>query len=129
MSKFLLLNNDNVIIDIVDVVKYVKKNTNGLVVLCLQSQAQGYIASNGSDIYPKAGEQLIPTYCDIAREVQVSEDACEGITALAYRYDFDTESIVENTEPYPVANIVLANQMSKINADIEYIAMMSDVEI
>ena len=41
MSKFLLLNKSDVIIDIVDEVRYVKKNENNLVVLCHQHDEIG----------------------------------------------------------------------------------------
>ena len=56
--KHLLLNKDNVIIDVVDDVKYVKKNENNLVVLCHQHDAQGYIASNNESIHAKFGTQF-----------------------------------------------------------------------
>lgn len=128
MSKFLLLNKNNVIIDIVDQIKYVAKNCNGLVILCRRSEAQGYIGSDNETIYPRQGSQFIPSYVDIANEVAVAEVA-EDIVPLRYKYDFETAKIVPNREPYPADNITLTQAVSQTTANLEYLAMMSDIEI
>lgn len=128
MSKFLLLNKDDVIIDIVDQIRYVKKNVNNLVILCHQDDAQGYLGSDGETIYAKKGTQFKPSYDDIAREGAV-EELPKGVEPLKYKYDFETSKIVPNKDPYPVDNTTLALATSQNAATLEYIAMMTDVEI
>jgi hypothetical protein len=101
---------------------------NGLVVLCTQANAQGYIGSDNETIYPKTGTQLVPNYSDISKEVSVAE-VDDSVTPLAYKYDFETGKIVVNKEPYPADNLTLTRQITQTNANLEYIAMMSDIEI
>lgn len=128
MSKFLLLNKDNVIIDIVDQIKYVMINVNKLTVLCRQHEAQGYIGSDNHTIYAKAGTQFKPSYDDIAKECAV-ESIPEGVVPLQYKFDFETDKIVENKEPYPADNTTLTLAAAQTAANLEYIAMMTDVAL
>ena len=128
MSKFLLLNKDNVIIDIVDQVKYVNVNKNGLTVLCRQHEAQGYLGSDGNTIYAKVGTQFKPSYDDIAREGAV-EELPDGVVPYLYKYDFDLAKIVPNDKPYAVDNTTLTQATSQNTANLEYLAMMTGIEI
>lgn len=122
---YLLLNKTNVIIDIVENVRYVFRNKNDLVVLCRQAQAEGYLG-NDDNIYPKVGTQLIPTYNEIASVVQVDE-VSDDVEALLYKYE-DGE-FVENEDPYPIDQITLTTTANKVSAQVEYIAMVSDIDI
>lgn len=128
MSKFLLLNKSDVIIDIVDEVRYVKKNENNLVVLCHQHDAQGYIGSDNETIYPKIGTQFRPSYDDIAKESAVDE-LPEGVVPLRYKYDWETCKIVENEDPYPADNTTLTTMAELNTANLEYLAMMTDINL
>ncbi|MCX4351693.1 MAG: hypothetical protein OSJ60_08650 [Lachnospiraceae bacterium] len=125
--KHLLLNKDNVIIDVVDDVKYVKKNENNLVVLCHQHDAQGYIASNNESIHAKFGTQFKPDYTDIASEATVEDDIAEEIVPRKFKYI--NGEVVENEDPYPEDNLGLTNATAQNEANIEYIAMMTGVEV
>lgn len=122
---YLLLNKTNVIIDIVENVRYVFRNKNDLVVLCRATQAEGYIGSDDS-IYPKAGSQLIPTYDEISSVVQVDE-IDDGVCKLAYKYEDGT--FIENEDPYPIDQIALSSTVTKTTAQVEYIALMADIDI
>ena len=126
MSKFLLLNKDNVIIDIVDSVRYVRKNANGLTILCHQDKAQGYIGSDNETVWAKRGTQFQPSYSDIAYEGAV-ESIGEDIIPLQYK--FVDGKIVENTDPYPADNTTLTTIATRNAAVTEYIAMMTNVQI
>lgn len=125
---FLLLNKDNVIIDIVDTVKYVKKNKNNIIVLCRQDEAQGYIGSDGDTIYAKAGSQLIPNYNDIAKWVSIDE-VSNDVKPLEYAYDFENSKIIKNTGSYIMDNKTITDQLQNAIANMEYIAIMNDIEI
>ncbi|MCR4833105.1 MAG: hypothetical protein K5900_05985 [Butyrivibrio sp.] len=122
---YLLLNKSNVIIDIVENVRYVFRNKNDLVVLCRATQAEGYIGSDDS-IYPKAGSQFIPTYDEISSVVQVDE-IDDGVSKLAYKYEDGT--FIENEDPYPIDQIALSSTVTKTTAQVEYIALMADIDI
>ena len=122
---YLLLNKTNVIIDIVENLRYVFRNKNDLVVLCRATQAEGYLGSNDA-IYPKAGKQLIPTYDEISSVVQVDE-VDEGVCTLAYKYE--NGEFVENEDPYPINQSTLSSTATKTTAQVEYIALMADIDI
>lgn len=128
MGKFLLLNKDDVIIDIVDQVRYVKVNENQLTVLCHQHDAQGYIGSDNVTIYAKRGTQFKPSYDDIAKESAV-EELPDGVVPLLYKYDFETSKIVPNQDPYPEDNTTLTLATAQNAANLAYVAMMTDVAI
>lgn len=125
MHKYLYLNINHVIIDIIDIPKYVRRNSNDLTILCSADQAQGYIGSDNETIYAKIGVQLIPSYSDIASvaEAEVSKE----IVPLKYKYV--NGEIVKNPDAYPADNIELTAKSEKNTADIEYLAMMTDVEL
>lgn len=125
MKKYLYLNKDNVIIDIVDLPKYVRRNRNNLTVLCSSDQAQGLIGSDNETIYAKMGAQFIPSYSDIA--LVVSAEVSEDIVPLKYKYE-DGE-IVKNTDAYPETNTELTAKTEKNTSDIDYLAMMTDVQL
>lgn len=128
VSKYLYLNKDNVIIDIVDMPKYVRRNKNDLTILCDSGQAQGLIGADNETIYAKMGAQLIPSYSDIAMVVPVVYDETEEeIVPLKYRYE--EGKIMKNTDAYPETNLELTTKSEKNAADIEYLAMMTDVEL
>lgn len=125
--KHLLLNKDNVVIDVVENVKYVKKNGNNLVILCHQHDAQGYIASDNENIYAKLGTQFKPDYTDIAAEATVEDDIAEAIVPRKFKYI--NGEVAENEDPYPEDNLRLTNATAQNEANIEYIAMMTGVEV
>ena len=107
---FLMLNKDNVIIDIVETVKPVKKNSKGMVILCGTWDAQGYIGRDNDTVYNKLGADF-PSYTDIAQIVQ-----------------YDGE-IVENDDDLQFSNKALTVASEKNSADLEYVAMMTGVDI
>ena len=119
---FLLLNRSNVIIDAVETVKPVKKNSTGLTILCTMTDAQGYIGSDET-IYAKMGTQLIESYTDIASVVEYDGE----VTPLAEKYE--NGEIVENDEPFPLGNMALTSAAEKTSADLEYVAMMTGEDI
>ena len=123
--KTMLLNRDNVIIDIVDDCKPVKKNINGLTVLCSIEEAQGYIGSDET-IYAKEGSQFIPSYTDILSVVMIDviPDYVEPL-----KYTYKQGEFEENTNPYPLNNLSLTIDTAKNAADIEYIAIMSEIDL
>jgi len=116
--KHLLLNKDNVIIDIVDTVKPVMKNRNGITVLCKADESQGYIGSDNNTIYAKMGSQFQPSYYDVAH-IYAVESVPALVTPLMFKYGFenseDTEmSFFMNEEPYPETNTNLTSRTSDI---------------
>lgn len=116
--KFVMLNNNNVIIDIVDTMKPVMKNRNGITVLCSADKAQGYIGSDNETIYAKFGSQFQPSYYDIAKSYVVDE-VPKLVVPLMFKYgkqnEEDTElSFYMNDEPYPETNTKLTTRTSDI---------------
>ena len=106
--KHLLLNKDNVIIDVVDTVKPVMKNKNGITVLCKADEAQGYIGSDNDTIYAKVGSQFQPSYYDVASVIAV-EKVPALVKPLMFKYGFESAEATEysfymNEEEYPETN-------------------------
>lgn len=113
-----MLNNNNVIIDIVDTVKPVMKNRNGITVLCKGNEAQGYIGSDNETIYAKFGSQFQPTYYDIAKLYAVDE-VPKLVVPLMFKYGLETEDSTEftffmNEDPYPETNTTLTTKTTAI---------------
>ena len=116
--KYLMLNNSNVIIDIVDTVKPVMKNRNGITVLCKADEAQGYIGSDNDTIYAKFGSQFQPTYYDIAK-IYAVDSIPKLVVPLMFKYGFENEGDTEltffmNEDPYPETNTKLTSRTTDI---------------
>lgn len=120
----LYLNKDNVIVDIVETVKPVRK-ANGLTVLCGQDRAEGYLGAN-EEVYAKMGTQLIDQYSDVAQIVEEVE-VPEGVTKRTHKY-IEGE-FVENADPFPLENLALTEAAAQTAANLEYVAMMTGVDI
>lgn len=123
--KHLLLNKDNVIIDIVDSVKPVKKNKNGVTVLCGNDEAQGYVASDNDTIIAKFGSQFQPTYYDIFKIYAVDE-VPEMVVRLMFKYEeVDGKmEFVMNNNPYPDTNLKLTGRTTDLE---EMILELSEI--
>lgn len=125
MTKFLLLNKESVIIDMVDSIRYVKKNSNGLTVLCTFKDAEGYIGSDET-IYSKAGKQLKDDFTDIYSFAQA--EVPDTVTARSYKYT--DGKFTENTDVYPDEYTSAdATKLKDNGAHIDYIAMMTEVTL
>lgn len=125
--KFLLLNKSGVIIDVVDTVKYVKRNENNLVVLCSQHDAQGYIGSDNETIYNRFGVPFRPDYTDIAHEAIVEDDVAATIVPRKFKYV--DGAVAANEDPYPEDNFGLTVSVNQTVANLEYVAMMANVNL
>ena len=124
---FLLLNKSNVIIDIVENVRYVYKNSNGLTVLCFEDKAEGYIGSDNDTIYAKIGMQFQPSFTDIASTAFVDK-VPDGVIARSWRYV--NNEFVKNEDVHPLEynserQAVLTNDTSNIT----YLAMMANISL
>lgn len=113
---FLLLNKSHVIIDIVDNIRYVYKNTNGLTILCYEDKAEGYIGSDNETIYAKMGMQFQPSFTDIALTALVNEIP-SGVIPRSWKY-VDNE-FIKNEDVHPIEynserQAVLTNDTSNI---------------
>lgn len=94
----LLLNKDNVIIDMVEQVKYVKKNELGITQLCHAHDAQGVLSSDENTIYSLLGKDFKPDFTDIASWVIV-ESVPAHIEPRTYTYS--DGAFLVNDNPYP----------------------------
>lgn len=121
----LYLNRENVIVDIVEAAKPVRRSRAGLTVLCSTGQAEGYIGSDNETIYARMGQNLIPAYTDVARMIQA--DVPVGIKPLAWKYE-DGE-FLPNEKPYPLDNVSLTDNTAQNAADLEYVAMMAGIDL
>ena len=126
--KHLMLNKDNVIIDIVDKIKPVMKNRNGITVLCKGNEAQGYIGSDDTTIYAKRGTQFQPSYYDIAECYEVDE-VPKLVVPLMFKYGLETEDATEftffmNEDKYPETNTNLTTRTSDIEEMILDMSMI-----
>lgn len=113
--KHLLLNRDNVIVDIVDTVKPVRKNKNGITVLCGSDEAQGYVASDNDTIIAKFGSQFQPTYYDIFK-IYAVEEVPDKVQRLMFKYaEVDGKmEFVMNDDPYPETNVKLTGKTTDL---------------
>lgn len=100
---FIYLNTQQVIIDIVEDFKPIRKNENDIFVPCDFSKAQAVIGSDDA-IYAKAGVNIVPSFYDVYSVVSV--DIPEGVTKLEWMYS--DGQFVKNENPYPVTNLDLA---------------------
>jgi len=108
MNKVVMLNKDNVIVDIVDEVKPVKKSRSGVTILCPAEEAEGYVGSDNNTVYAKIGMQFQPSYYDIASLYMV-EDIPNLVVPLAYKYNPE-EGFVLNEDSYPDTNLGLTEK-------------------
>lgn len=108
MSKIVMLNKDSVVIDIVDMVKPVKKSRRGVTILCAPEEAEGYVGSDNNTVYAKMGMQFQPTYYDIASLCTV-EDVPALITPLNYKYNPE-DGFTLNEDSYPDTNLGLTQK-------------------
>lgn len=120
--KYLYLNINNIIIDIVDDVRPVMMNKNNIIVECYPDKAQAYMGNN-EKIYPKMGINLIPTFEDIKEYVAV-EEVPEGVVPRAFKYE-DGEFV--QAEDYELTGLELTNSSIQQRADIDYIMIMEDL--
>ena len=123
MEKYVMLNKDNAVVDIVDTIKPVKKAANGVTILCPAEEAQGYVGSDNETIYARIGMQFQPTYYDIAKMYLVAEDIPAVVAPLAYKYDPEHGFSI-NQDEYPETNKALTLRVT----DAEDILMeMSEI--
>lgn len=124
---FLLLNKSNVIIDIVENVRCVYKNSNGLTILCFEDKAEGYIGSDNDTIYAKIGMQFQPSFTDIASTAFVDKIP-DGVIARSWKYV--DNKFVKNEDIHPIEynserQAILTNDTSNIT----YLAMMANISL
>ena len=121
---YLYLNINNIIIDIVDDVKPVMKNSNGIIIPCYVDKAQGYMGTN-EQIYAKIGVNFIPSFTDIKEFVNV-EEVPDYVVPRVFKYE--NGEFVE-AESYELSGSELTNSSLQQRADIDYIAMETGVDI
>ena len=107
-----MLNKHDVVIDIVETVKPVKKNKNGVTVLCDADVAEGYIGSDNESIIPKQGMQFQPTYYDIAKIFAVDEIPAQVETGT-YKYTPE-DGFFLNEDIHPNTNMKLTERTSDL---------------
>lgn len=122
MSKVIMLNKDNVIVDIVDTVKPVRKAANGNTILCPVEICEGYIGADNNTVYAKLGMQFQPSFYDIATMYTVDE-VPNMVEPLVYKYTVDDGFFLNDTN-YPDTNLGL----TKKSKDLEDIVLeMSEI--
>lgn len=120
----LYLNINNIIIDIVEDVKPVMKNSNGIIIPCYVDKAQGYMGTN-EQIYAKIGVNFIQSFTDIKEFVNV-EEVPSYVVPRVFKYE--NGEFVE-AESYELSGSELTNSSLQQRADIDYIAMETGVDI
>ena len=124
---FVLLNRSNVVIDIVDSVRYVYRNSNKLTVLTDSEKGQGIIGSDNETIWSREGLNFNPDFTDIASSVQVDKIPT-GVIPRAWKYTGG--EFVENTDIYPVNfNSTRSQAQTNDTSNINYIAMISGIDL
>ena len=120
---YLYLNINNIIIDIVDDVKPVMKNTNGIIIPCYIDKAQGYMGNN-EKIYAKVGQNFVQQFEDIM-SVIVVEEVPEYVKPRIFKYE---DGQFTEAEDYELPNKELTSESAKQRADIDYIMIMEDLQ-
>lgn len=121
---YLYLNIDNIIIDIVDDIKPVLKNKNGIIIPCYPDKAQGYMGTN-EKIYAKVGFNFIPQFDDIMSYVGVDEIP-DYVVPRLWKYENGEFTMAEN---YELSTAQLTDSTEQQRADIDFIAMETGVEL
>jgi len=119
---YLYLNINNIIIDIVDDVKPVLKNSNGIIIPCYVDKAQGYMGNN-EKIFAKVGYNFVQQFEDIMSVVGV-EEIPENVVPRVFKY-VDGEFV--RAEEYELSAEQLTNESVQQKADIDYIMIMEDL--
>lgn len=91
--KYVLLNRENIVIDILDNIRYIKlQSSNGIVVACEENEGTGVIGSDCDTHYTliKADTQSNP---DAVRVMEV-EEIPSNVKAKLFKYDSETNSFV-----------------------------------
>ena len=120
----LYLNINNIIIDIVDDVKPVMKNVNGIIIPCYIDKAQGYMGNN-EKIYAKVGQNFVQQFEDIMSVVGV-EEVPEYVRPRVFKYENGEFSEAEN---YELTGNELTRESLQQRADIDYMAMEVGVDL
>ena len=121
---YLYLNINNIIIDIVDDVKPVMKNSNGIIIPCYDDKAQGYMGNN-EKIFAKVGQNFVQQFEDIMSVVGV-EEVPQFVRPRVFKYE-DGEFI--EAQDYELSVDELTNSTLQQRADIDYIAMETGVDL
>jgi hypothetical protein len=120
---YLYINTEQVIVDIVEDFKPIKRNKNNIFIVCDMEKAQAFIGSNDI-IYPKIGVNIVPSFYDVISVVNV-DNIPEDVQVLKWKY-VDGE-FVRNSEPYPLNNLPLTIGVSENDSAICDVAELSDV--
>ena len=120
---YLYLNINNIIIDIVDDVKPVMKNVNGIIIPCYIDKAQGYMGNN-EKIYAKVGQNFVQQFEDIMSVIGV-EEVPEYVKPRIFKYE---DGQFTEAEDYELPNKELTSESAKQRADIDYIMIMEDLQ-
>jgi len=121
---YLYLNINNIIIDIVDDVKPVMKNSNGIIIPCYVDKAQGYMGNN-EKIYAKVGQNFVQQFEDIMSVVGV-EEVPQYVRPRVFKYE--NGEFIE-AQDYELSVDELTNSTLQQRADIDYIAMETGVDL
>lgn len=124
---YLYLNRDNVVMAVVSAVRPVRLTAHHCIALCDENAAEGYVDDAGVVIYAKAGGQLIPQYGDIASVVQVDDETAAAAKPKATKYEGG--KVVDNTDTVPGTAAELTRRTADNAAAIEYLSMMTDVDM
>lgn len=119
---YLYLNINNIIIDIVDDVKPVMKNSNGIIIPCYVDKAQGYMGNN-EKIYAKVGQNFVQQFEDIMSVVGV-EEVPQYVRPRVFKYE-NGEFV--KADDYELTSQELTSESVKQRADIDYIMIMEDL--
>lgn len=120
---YLYINTEQVIVDIVEDFKPIRRNKNNIFTVCNMDVAHAFIGSNDA-IYPKVGVNIVPSFYDVISVVNV-DNIPEDVQVLKWKY-VDGE-FVRNSEPYPLNNLPLTIGVSENDSAICDIADLEDV--
>ena len=121
---YLYLNINNIIIDIVEDCKPVMKNSNGIIIPCYVDKAQGYMGNN-EQIYAKVGQNFVNQFEDIMSVVGV-EEVPQYVRPRVFKYENGEFS---QATDYELSSGELTSQSIQQRADIDYIAILEDIEL
>ncbi len=121
---YLYLNINQVILDIVEDVKPLLKNKNGIIIPCYPDKAEGYMGTN-EKIYAKAGYNFVPTFEDVFSYVAVSEIP-EYVQPRFYKY---VNGEFVQADKFELSPEQLTQSSEQQRADIDYIAMETGVDL
>lgn len=90
--KYILINRENIVVDVLDQVRYIKLQSSGYVIACPENEGTGVIGSNADTHYPliKSDTTNSPNAVRVIAREKIPSELVPGL----YKLDTETQQFV-----------------------------------